>query len=290
MTVFIKENIRLLDGAMGSELINRGETLPNHIWSADSNINNPELVYQIHKDYIAAGASLITTNTFRTTPRAYKKIGLSKSVSIDMAHKSLKEAVRLANEAANDKIKILGSIAPLEDCYKPELFPGEDIAKNEFRQIGAWLVDEGIDIFLIETMNSIRETRACLDAVLKLDMPIWVSFVLKNSVEILSGEKLVDAIRMTDNYDVDCLLLNCSPLNRTINAMSIVANNWKGKWGIYPNLGVGEPSPDGIVNRIYSDEEYISVIDRSIEFGVNILGGCCGSNINHIKLIANHIA
>jgi S-methylmethionine-dependent homocysteine/selenocysteine methylase len=274
---------------MGSELIHRGETLPNHIWSADSNFNNPELVYQIHKDYIDAGSNYITTNTFRTTPRAYKKTGLSQSDSIVMAHRSLRIAVRLANKAANNKLKILGSIAPLEDCYEPKLFPGEKIAKNEFRQIGAWLVDEGIHIFLIETMNSISETRACLDAVFKFNIPIWVSFVLKNSMEILSGEKLVDAIRMIENYDVDCVLLNCNPIHRTIDAMNIVAKNWKRDWGIYPNLGFGEPSPDGIINQIYSDEEYISVIDKSIKLGANMLGGCCGSSINHIKLIADYI-
>jgi len=285
----IKKKISLLDGAMGSELIRRGETLPNHIWSADSNFNNPELVYQIHKEYIDAGSSFITTNTFRTTPRAYRKTGLSKSDSITMAHKSLKIAVQLANKAVTDKL-ILGSIAPLEDCYKPKLFPGEGIAKNEFHQIGRWLVDEGIDIFLIETMNSIIETRVCLDALLKFNIPIWVSFALRNSSEILSGEKLINALRMLDNYDVDCVLLNCSPLNRTKDAMKIVAENWKKAWGIYPNLGVGEPSPDGIINQIYSDEEYISVIDKSITLGANILGGCCGSSINHIQLIANHIA
>ena len=285
----IKKKISLLDGAMGSELIRRGETLPNHIWSADSNFNNPELVYQIHKEYIDAGSSFITTNTFRTTPRAYRKIGLSKSDSITMAHKSLKIAVQLANKAVTDKL-ILGSIAPLEDCYKPKLFPGEGIAKNEFNQIGRWLVDEGIDIFLIETMNSIIETRVCLDALLKFNIPIWVSFALRNSSEILSGEKLINALRMLDNYDVDCVLLNCSPLNRTKDAMNIVAENWQKAWGIYPNLGVGEPSPDGIINQIYSDEEYISVIDKSITLGANILGGCCGSSINHIQLIANHIA
>jgi len=285
----IKKKISLLDGAMGSELIRRGETLPNHIWSADSNFNNPELVYQIHKEYIDAGSSFITTNTFRTTPRAYRKTGLSKLDSINMAHKSLKIAVQLANKAVTDKL-ILGSIAPLEDCYKPKLFPGEGIAKNEFHQIGRWLVDEGIDIFLIETMNSIIETRVCLDALLKFNIPIWVSFALRNSSQILSGEKLINALRMLDNYDVDCVLLNCSPLNRTKDAMKIVAENWKKAWGIYPNLGVGEPSPDGIINQIYSDEEYISVIDKSITLGANILGGCCGSSINHIQLIANHIA
>ena len=273
---------------MGSELIKRGEILPNHIWSADSNIKNPELVYQIHKNYIEAGSTYITTNTFRTTPRAYQKTGLSESDSTGIAHESLKMAVKMAKKATNDKFQALGSIAPLEDCYKPELFPGEYIAKKEFKQLGKWLKDEGVDIFLVETMNSIAEARACLDAISDFNLPTWVSFVLKNSEELLSGEKLIDTILMIDDYDVNCVLLNCSPLDRTNKAMKIVSENWKKEWGIYPNLGIGEPSPDGIINNIHSEQEFIETINRAKEFGASILGGCCGSDINHVKLIANH--
>ena len=274
---------------MGSELIQRGEVLPNHIWSADSNLKNPELVYRIHKEYIEAGSTYITANTFRTTPRAYSKTGLSYSDSIDMAHKSLKTAVKMAKKAANDKINVLGSIAPLEDCYQPKLFPGKNIAKQEFKQLGKWLKDEGVDIFLIETMNSIDETKACLDVISDLDLPIWVGFVLLDSTKLLSGEYLTDAISRLNSYNVDCLLLNCNPLARTEKAMKIVTQNWTKKWGIYPNLGVGEPSPDGIIENIHSDEQFLEIINNSISLGAKVVGGCCGSNARHIQLINRSI-
>ena len=67
-----------------------------------------------------------------------------------------------------------------------------------------------------------------------------------------------------------------------------MAKNWNKEWGIYPNLGIGEPSPDGIINHIYSNEEFLNVINKAKNLGANALGGCCGSDINHIKLIANH--
>ena len=65
--------IDIIDGAVGTELILRGEQLPDHIWSAGINDKNPDLLYKIHKEYVEAGANYLTTNTFRTTPRAYKK-------------------------------------------------------------------------------------------------------------------------------------------------------------------------------------------------------------------------
>ena len=273
---------------MGSELIKRGEDLPNHLWSADSNLKNPDLVYQIHKDYIDAGSSYITTNTFRTTPRAYGKTKLSELDAIERARKSLKTAVKMAKKAAGNKVKVLGSIAPLEDCYQPELFPGEYISKKEFNQIGKWLKDEGVDIFLIETMNSISETKTCLNAISNFNLPIWVSFVLKNSEDLLSGEKLLDAILAIDRYDVDCIILNCNPIDRTKKAMHILSENWKKEWGIYPNLGIGEPSPDGIIKNIHSDRKFLNIIKDAMAIGATVLGGCCGSGVRHIKLITNH--
>ena len=164
--------IKLLDGAMGSELIQRGEKLPPHIWSAALNLTNPELVYQIHCDYVNAGAQFLTANTFRTTPRAYEKTGLSIKDAEEKAFFSLQSALNLAFRAAGENVKVLGSIAPLEDCYKPQLFPEHDIAVKEYTQIGKWLLNEGVDIILIETMTNIAEAKACLESISNLNIPI----------------------------------------------------------------------------------------------------------------------
>jgi homocysteine S-methyltransferase len=171
-------DLKLLDGAMGSEFIHRGEILPPHTWSADVNLTNPDLLYDIHQEYVTAGVDYLTTNTFRTTPRAYQKTGLSYEEAHRVAQISMHNAVKMARKARDKDIKILGSIAPLEDCYSPELFPGEGLAKKEFSVIGKWLSDESIDIFLLETMNNILETKICLDVVTKYKLPIWVSFNL----------------------------------------------------------------------------------------------------------------
>ena len=115
----------IMDGAMGSELIKRGAILPQHIWSAHANIERPNLVKTIHQEYIDSGAKIIIANTFRATPRSYIKTGLSMDLAIQKAYSSLNKAIQLAKQVAKDNTIILGSIAPLEDCYKPELFPGK---------------------------------------------------------------------------------------------------------------------------------------------------------------------
>jgi len=276
---------KILDGAMGSELIKRGLTLPDHIWSAEANINHPELVQQIHREYVDAGADYITTNTFRTTPRAYLKTGINRKKASQMAKNSFVQAVEHAKNAGDPDTKIIGSFAPLKDCYRPALFPGSDGAISEYSLLGKWMIDAGVDILLFETMNSMAETEAGLCTLNETDLPIWVSFVLKNETHLLSGDSLADVFNMLNNYQIEMILLNCNPLGRTKRAVDNIVDNWIGGWGIYPNMGRGEPSPDGCIVEYEPMEKYLSVIEHALNSGASVVGACCGSSPKHIAEI-----
>ncbi len=280
------KKISILDGAIGTELILKGEKLPPFIWSAEINLKKPKLLLEIHKNYIKSGANYITTNTFRTTKRAYQKAGLSDTKAGKIAYKSMQSAIQIAKKAANKSIKVLGSIAPLEDCYSPKLFPGFQIAKNEFSIIAKNLKDGGVDGYILETMNSITEAQACLEAVEKYNLPIWISFNLLDSDHIKSGDKLKNAIDMTANFNINYILLNCNPLKRTKKALNIISKQCS-NWGIYPNLGIGDPSPNGIIKKYHSDDEFINLCENAVDLGASVIGGCCGTSPRHIKLLKN---
>ena len=270
---------------MGSELISRGEIFPKYIWSAHSNLHNPNLVYKIHRDNVLSGACIIIANTFRTTPRSYIKTGLTKEHAVNEANKSLNAAILLAKKAASNSIMVLGSIAPLEDCYHPELFPGEQIALNEYYQLGKWIQDAGADGIILETMNSVIETKTALLALKNINLPIYVSFYLTDSLHLASGEHINSTLSMLEEFAVEAVLLNCIPINITLAAVENLVNNWKGYWGVYPNLGKGTPSPDGVINNIYSDKVFISLMDKIILLGGHFVGGCCGSSAHHTALL-----
>ena len=285
---------KILDGAMGSELIRWGMELPEHIWSAAANLTNPELVLKIHREYVDAGADYITANTFRTTSRAFGKLDSLVAGSVEVNKKdavlnsrnSLFTAVELAKEAASNSVKVLGSIASLEDCYSPELFPGKNTAITEFRQLGGWLSDAGVDILLLETMNSIAEAEAGLIALQSFELPIWVSFVMKDDEHLLSGDLLLDALTLVQDHSINTVLLNCNPLQRTEKAMILLTENWTGKWGIYPNLGIGEPSPNGRITKYESMEKFTALMEKSIDLGASVVGACCGSTPEQISEIS----
>ena len=278
-------SFKILDGAIGSELIRRGLTLPEYIWSADANVNYPELVLQIHREYVDAGSDYITTNTFRTTPRSYLKTGINRKKASQMAKNSLVRAVELAKKTALKRTQIIGSIAPLEDCYRPDLFPGRDLAMSEFSQLGKWMTEAGVDILLLETMNSMAETEAGLYALKDADQPIWVSFVLKDENHLLSGDDLADALLMLTGFQIEMVLLNCNPLGRTKRAVDNIVGNPIGSWGISPNLGMGEPSPDGCIVKHEPMEKYLSLVKHALNSGASVIGACCGSSPEHIAEI-----
>tara|TARA_B100001029_G_C15058845_1_gene456631 strand:+ start:461 stop:1339 length:879 start_codon:yes stop_codon:yes gene_type:complete len=278
---------KILDGALGSELINRGINLPKHIWSAYANTNYPDIVREIHTDYIQAGADFITANTFRTTPRAYYKYITENNINLNpkiLAKKSLKLAMKIAKEIAGKK-DVIGSVAPLEDCYQPNHFPGYNIAKQEFSQIIKQQIEFGADIILLETMNSIIETKSALDAIKNKAIPIWVSLVLKDSKHLMSGDLIIEMCDLINNSNINMALLNCNSIERTKNALNIFVNNINCDWGIYPNLGEGNPSPDGIIAKISNMNIFSDLVNYSIELGASVIGGCCGSNFNHIATI-----
>ena len=275
--------IRLLDGAMGTELMRAGLDLPLPIWSGDVNLTHPDYVRRIHEAYLTAGADILTTNTFRATPRAYRNNGYEEHEAIQRSHESLERAVELARQTAGADIIVAGSIAPLEDCYEPDLFPGIEFAQREFRELAIWLQDAGIDVILFETMGSWPEIKTALSATVDLQIPRWLSLILKNSNTLLDGTDLLNVLSDIKDYGIEMVLLNCSLCSVTADAVDLLLTNWKGAWGVYPNVGVAMPTKEGVIEEKLTIKEFSKEINTYLTSGANVVGGCCGSNPDYIR-------
>ena len=273
----------LLDGAMGTELINRGTDLPLPIWSADANLTHPEIVKEIHFEYIQAGAELITTNTFRTTTWTYRKAGYTPARARERAKDSLYKAVECAQSAAGETVKVAGSITSLEDCYSPEKFPGKTAAEDIYGETTEWMVDAGLNFILFETMGNIQEITIALETARGFDNGVWLSLIMKNGDHILDGTPIEYVISLINGFEVDCLLNNCNQLDTTLRCIDHFENDWKGMWGTYPNLG-----------KTDFENDYFDIIDESnFSAGMKsilmkdpgVIGVCCGSTPQHIRKI-----
>ena len=275
--------VRLLDGAMGTELMSAGLDLPLPIWSGDVNLTHPDYVRKIHEAYLTAGADILTTNTFRTTPRAYRNNGYEEHDARQRSHESLERAVELARQTAGADIIVAGSIAPLEDCYEPDLFPSIEFPQREFRELAIWLQDAGIDVILFETMGSWPEIKTALSATVDLQIPRWLSLILKNSNTLLDGTDLLNVLSDIKDYGIEMVLLNCSLCSVTADAVDLLLTNWKGAWGVYPNVGVAMPTKEGVIEEKLTIKEFSKEINTYLTSGANVVGGCCGSNPDYIR-------
>ena len=267
---------------MGTELMDRGLKIPLPLWSADTNITDPEVVKAVHQDYVNAGADIIGTNTFRTTTWTYRKIGLSHKVSKDRARTSLMKAVDLARES-NPKI-LAASLTSIEDCYDSSLYPGRSITEDTYGENINWFLDAGVDVILFETMGHLEEIEIALETVKNLDHRIWLSLIMKDKDHILSGNHINDVFMIADKK-VDSLMLNCNTIAKTNQTLELIKNNWSNNWGVYPNLGLSEPEPDGEIQEKVQETDFRKIISKYLSMNPKIIGSCCGSSPIHIEMI-----
>jgi homocysteine S-methyltransferase len=275
------KKIILLDGAMGTELQRRGieTTLP--LWSAIALEKYPEVVLQIHRDYVQSGADIITTNTFRTLPRTYKIAGYSDYNR--KAREMLFRAVSLAKDAAENDVLVAGSIAPLEDCYSPrEVPPDREILRDQRDRI-EWFAEADVDLLLLETFNTIREAKISLQLAKKTGLPVWASFVCEPEGKILSGESVKEGFHILKEEGADALLVNCTSPETVGLIIESVCGNWDILTGGYANVGLSPPRKDGRINKRLSSVNYTKYVEEWIRKGATIVGGCCGTTPEHIK-------
>ena len=290
MTSFLdyvsKTKLILMPGAMGTELQRRGfqTTLP--LWSAGANLNAPDLVTEIHADYLTAGADICVTNTFRTTPRTYIKLGRP-----ELARASLKGAVDCAKAARNHikdrPIFIAGSFATLEDCYEPDLVPDEPALTFEHEEQARWLATEGVDFLLSETINSLREAIVMARAASGTGLPFIISFVVRDNGDLFDGTPLAEAIEKTDFKGRVGVGINCRPIDTLTAALPELVKNYDGLKVVYAN-GIGCPDDDqGWIFETNEDSigKYTKAALGWRTAGAGMIGACCGSTPGYIQAL-----
>ncbi|MEW6512031.1 MAG: homocysteine S-methyltransferase family protein [Bacteroidota bacterium] len=282
----------ILDGAMGTELQSRGVDIGLPLWSANALLTSPETVRQIHEDYIRAGADIITTDTFRTTQRTFRRAGIP-----DRSAELTALAVALAKEARDAfpdrSILIAGCVAPLEDCYHPELVPSEEELRSEHVEHAQRLSAAGVDLLLLETMGTVREARAAAKAAHATGKEFIVSFICNEKGDLLGGDSLGNGVAAVAPFGPSAISINCvSPryIDRAIQsmnaAMGALHNQRTLPVGVYANVGVpGDEDSEKLVRDVDTDE-YVSYVRRWLRAGVRIIGGCCGTGPEDIRLIA----
>ena len=292
-----KEKLILIDGGMGQELIYRSKIKPDNLWSARVMLDNYNLVVDLHKDFIKAGAEAITLNTYSVTPQKLKRNNLE-----DMFITLQKSAIKAANQAIHSsetekKIQLLGCLPPLIMSYKASIGMEKKEAIETYQRI-VDIQQPFVDIFCCETVCSIEEAIIVTEVALQSDKKVWLSFCVKeeDGTTLRSGEKLEDALKEFDTSEVNSFLVNCAPpeaISKSINVMK----NFSKPFGGLPNgfetvnfLDVGNDVSILEKRNDFSIDKFVQDMLSYIRNNASIVGGCCEVSPEYISAVRDEIS
>jgi len=273
----------VFDGAIGTRFYDKGIYI-NRSYD-ELNLTAPDLVREVHAEYVKAGADIIETNTFGATRHRLQAYSLENQLrEINIA------GVKLAREAAGENVFVAGAVGPLDlriEPYGPTSF---EEAKEMFREQISALLEGAVDLFVLETFSDLSEIQQAILAVKELcDLPIVAQMTIATDGKTIFGADTEILAQRLDQYGADVIGLNCGVgPTHILTALEKMRSVTTKRLAAQPNAGL----PRDVQGRQFymCSPEYMSKFaKRFIKAGATFIGGCCGTTPQHIKLISDSV-
>ncbi|MBB3646532.1 homocysteine S-methyltransferase [Rhizobium sp. BK619] len=297
---------RILDGGMSRELLRLGAELKQPEWSALALINSPDIVREVHKEFIAAGSEVITTNSYALVPFHIGEDRFQKEGAA-----LIRLAGRLAREAADSitdrKVLVAGSLPPIFGSYEPQNFQPSRV--QDYLKVLVENLAPFVDIWLGETLSLIAEGEAVREAVAATGKPFWVSFTLADDeadiesgeAKLRSGESVETAASWAVSSGAEAFLFNCSKPEVMRGAVETAARVFRQadariEIGVYANAFEGQQGASAANEGLHdtrddlNDDAYSRFACSWAEAGATIIGGCCGIGAAHIHRLGKTLS
>ena len=308
------KEIIVLDGATGSEIARLGAAMNSSAWCGVANKTHPDIVRQVHEEYIRAGADVVTANTFSTSRHVLASAGLAdETVSINA------RAVELAREAVNNvsperPIAVAGSMSnmlawiPGTVSPDPRFLPTPEEEFNNYQEVAQTLAKSGVDLILMEMMRDIDRSSLAMSAAVETGLPVWIgtSCTLRDdgSASVWNQHSEEPATRLSPDhlksedksYDtlIEAMLsfqpqvmgVMHSTIETTNAGLQTLFEHWQGPVMAYPETS--SEVRKGISDKV-EPAIFAAHCHDWVESGVQIIGGCCGTTIEHIRAMVNEL-
>jgi methionine synthase I (cobalamin-dependent)/5,10-methylenetetrahydrofolate reductase len=279
----LEQRVLVCDGAMGTMLYTKGVFISRCF--DELNVSNPQLVHEVHADYVKAGVDIIETNTFggnRTKLMSHGLAAQRREINI--------EGARIAREAAGESAFVAGAIGPLGIRIEPWGKTSVDEARAIFREQAEALDEGGVDLFILETFYDLNEIYAAILGVREVSSkPLVAQMTIEEAGNSLEGTPPEVFAKRLDEWGADVLGLNCSVGPQTmLDVVERIAAVTSKPLAVQPNAG----KPQKIEGRnlyLCSPEYMASYARKFVQYGVRVIGGCCGTTPQHIRAMRGAI-
>ena len=299
-TLVNSTNPIILDGGIGTELERLGAPMDHEAWCAVALETHPQLVRDVHRSYIDAGADIITVNTYAATRHALTNGGIEENFT-----SWNKLAVQLARETldaseVDRNILIAGSVSNFG--HFNDQYTDKQLAPN-FRDQAEILIENGVDFIILESLGAKTSTIVtALNAISEFGVPIWVAVSCAedhdsgqlflgieesriDSHRPLAHQELGEAIDTIMDTAGSALLVMHSTVDTTLPALQLMQSHYDGLRGAYPNAGYWLRPEWAFVDQI-SPQNYLERARKWLDTGARIVGGCCGIGPDHIAALS----
>ena len=290
----------IMDGGTGTEIQRRGVPVSQENWSGLPMTHNPDLIREIHEDYIKAGAEIIITNTFSTGRWMLKKVGLEdRTVEINRLGVKLALEAR-ANAALDSPVIVAGSMSTYSPWSDPTVIPSYEAALTDYREQAKALAEAGVDLIVVEMLVRTLDTRTSVKAAVETGLPVWVGYSVVREGEKLylglhrkhGGEGIREAVDAVASMGVSAMfIMHTSPEDTGPGLLELkeCTSLPIGAYAHSMGFKTEEQNPDEIVFGPYTPEGYLEYARGWVEMGAVVIGGCCRTTPEHIRALKERL-
>jgi homocysteine S-methyltransferase len=294
-------DVIIMDGGTGTEIQRRGTATGPTAWSAEPMPEHPDLIREIHEDYIEAGAEIIITNTFSTSRDLLEEAGIAHRTA-ELNQLGVKLAQEARERAASDRpVLIAGSMSTLLPKSNPAVKPSYEEALAIYREQAKLLADAGVEVIVAEMIIRTLDARAAVQAIRETGLPAWVGYSVQRDGEEYflglhgrhAGETIAQAVEVVAVDGVTALFVMHSLSEDTGPALHEMRRHTSLPLGAYAHAvelkNWEEPDPDALTLGTVTPDEYLAYAREWVDAGAQIIGGCCGTSPEHIKPLKNNL-
>jgi len=297
----VRERVVIYDGAMGTNIQKRNPTLDDY-WGKENCsevlvLSRPDIIRDIHADFFAVGCDVVETDTFGGTGIVLGEFGLADRVrEINLAAAKIAKDVAQQFSTNNRPRFVAGSIGPTTKLPSLGHIRFDDMVASYVEQVLA-LIDGGVDVLLIETAQDLGQAKAAVVAVFEAmqkagkRLPVTVQVTLQESGTMLLGTEIGAALTALEPFDVDIIGLNCAtgPVEMNDAVRFLGANSTK-YVSVLPNAGLPQNEGGHAVYKLTPSELAKYHKHFVQDYGVRIVGGCCGTTPEHLKAVVDAVS